>query len=296
MRECFARISRIAKDEATVLVRGETGTGKELVARTIHDHSPRASGPFVIVDCAALPENLLESELFGHVQGAFTGAVRPRAGAFECAEGGTVFLDEVGELPLAMQPKLLRVLESRTVRRLGESNARPVDVRIVSATHRDLRSMVNLGTFREDLYFRLAVLPLVVPPLRERLDDVPLLAQSFLPASETLSSDLARQLALQPWSGNVRELRNAVARVRVLGAAEAFGAPAARPGPGKEEPFPAVDSFEPFHEIRARWLDHLEREYVKKLLVVHRGNVSAAGKAAGLDRTYIYRLMRKHDL
>jgi two-component system, NtrC family, response regulator GlrR len=298
MRECFARLARIAGDDGTVLVQGETGTGKELVAQTIHDFSPRAGKPFVIVDCGALPENLLESELFGHVKGAFTGAKESRAGAFECAEGGTVFLDEIGELPLGMQPKLLRVLEARTVRRLGESRQRPVDIRIVSATHRDLRTMVNLGAFREDLYFRIAVLPLTVPPLRDRAGDVPLLAQSFLTDGATLSADLLGELARRPWVGNVRELRNFVARARVLGAADALASYGASPPAAARanESFPQIDPHEPFREVRARWLDHLEREYVRSLLSLHQGNISAVGKAAGLDRTYIYRLIRKHDL
>ena len=167
MRELFATLARVAAVDATVLVSGETGTGKELVAEAVHGASPRAGGPFVVVDCAALPDQLLQSELFGHARGAFTGAETARAGAIESANGGTVFLDEIGELPLAMQPALLRVLESRTVRRLGETAHRKVDVRFVSATHRDLRAMVTAGAFREDLYFRhRASLPLVVPPLR----------------------------------------------------------------------------------------------------------------------------------
>ena len=181
MRELFARLARIARAPASVLIEGETGTGKELVARAIHDASPRAGRPFVVIDCGALPENLLDAELFGHARGAFTGAVAARAGAFESAEGGTVFLDEIGELPLGVQPKLLRVLESRAVRRLGENDHRPVDVRVLSATHRDLRTMVNSRAFREDLYFRLAVLPVRVPPLRERPGDIIALAQHFLP-------------------------------------------------------------------------------------------------------------------
>lgn len=303
MRECFARIARIAKDDSTVLIQGETGTGKELVARTIHEFSRRVGQPFVVVDCGALPENLLEAELFGHVKGAFTGATHSRGGAFECADGGTVFLDEIGELPLSMQPKILRVLESRTIRRLGESSHRAVDVRIVSATHRDLRTMVNAGTFREDLYFRLAVLPIDVPPLRARAEDIPLLANTFL-GEGTLNAELLAELARRPWFGNVRELRNFVARARVLGAEDALASHASQGGgaaaparaPESGEAFPPVDPSEPFREIRARWIDHLEREYVGKLLGMHQGNVATVSKAAGLDRTYIYRLMRKHDL
>ncbi|AKU96106.1 Response regulator of zinc sigma-54-dependent two-component system [Labilithrix luteola] len=300
MRECFARVARIANDDSTVLIHGETGTGKELVARTIHELSSRGSQPFVVVDCGSLPENLLESELFGHVKGAFTGATHSRGGAFEEAEGGTIFLDEIGELPLSMQPKLLRVLESHTVRRIGETNFRPVNVRILSATHRDLRTMVNSGAFREDLYFRLAVLPVAVPPLRSRIEDISLLVESFLPEKGPISAELLGELQRRPWFGNVRELRNFVARARVLGAEDALAAHEDERHVGvppvEGEVFPPIDADEQFREIRVRWLDHLEREYISKLLVIHKHNISAVSKAAGLDRTYVYRLMRKHDL
>lgn len=302
MRECFARIARIVGDDATVLVQGETGTGKELVAKTIHEFSTRATQPFVIVDCAALPEHLLEIELFGHAKGAHANALHARGGAFECADGGTVFLDEIGELPLTMQAKLLRVLESRTVRRMGESQQRDVDVRVISATNRDLRTMVNAGAFRDDLYFRLAVLPINLPPLRARPEDISLLAESFMEGG-TLGPDLMAELSRRPWFGNVRELRNFVARARVLGTVDALTAQspsgpgaAAIPATRAEEIFPVVDPAEAFREIRGRWLDHLEREYIRKLLGVHQGNVTAVARSAGLDRTYIYRLMRKHDL
>src|SRR5678815_1765578 len=180
MRELFAQMARVAQTDAPVLILGETGTGKELAARAIHDASARASGPFVIVDCAALASSIIEGELFGHARGAFTGAVAARAGSFEAANGGTIFLDEIGELPLALQPKLLRVLESRTVKRLGESDHRPIVVRLVAATHRGLRRMVNAAAFREDLYFRIAVLPLMLPPLRARKPDIALLFKHFL--------------------------------------------------------------------------------------------------------------------
>ncbi len=225
MRELFARLSRVAPMDASVFVQGETGTGKELVARAVHDASPRATKPFVVVDCAALPENLLDAELFGHAKGAFTGAVGARAGAIESADGGTVFLDEIGELPITMQPKLLRVLESRSVRRIGETTYRTVDIRFVSATHRDLLTMVNAGEFREDLYFRMSVLPVSVPPLRERREDIELLANHFLrqhSGQGHLSPEVIRELVDRPWRGNVRELRNFIDRLRALGAAEAL--------------------------------------------------------------------------
>jgi transcriptional regulator with GAF, ATPase, and Fis domain len=300
MRELFAKLARIAGTDSTVLIQGETGTGKELVAEALHQASARVDQPFVIVDCGALPENLLEAELFGHAKGAFTGAANARAGAFEAAEGGTVFLDEIGEMPLAMQPKLLRAIESRTVRRIGESTYRKVSVRIVSATHRDLRTMVNSGAFREDLYFRLAVLPVTIPPLRGRTEDIPLLVQHFLPpgAAGQLPNELMRELTARPWLGNVRELRNFVERAVALGAKEAL----AMTSDGQRRPdtdakaLPAVDLDQPFKDLRERWLDHLERAYIAGLLQRHQWNVSAVAQAAGLDRTYVHRLIRKHEL
>jgi transcriptional regulator with GAF, ATPase, and Fis domain len=298
MRQLFARLSRVAKTTASVLVHGETGTGKELVARAVHDASPRSAGPFVVVDCAAIPENLVESQLFGHAKGAFTGALAARVGDIEAADGGTVFLDEIGELPATMQPKLLRVLESRTLRRVGETQERKIDVRFVFATHRDLRRMVNEGAFREDLYFRLAVVPVSVPPLRERLEDLPALVQRFLPAGSAtpLSPELAGELAKRPWLGNVRELRNFVERALAIGTREALSLAAeeaAAPAASVDEPVPFVQRFKDFRE---QWLDHGEREYVKRLLARHDRNVAVAAAEAGVDRTYIYRLIRKHAL
>ncbi|MDP9151193.1 MAG: sigma 54-dependent Fis family transcriptional regulator, partial [Myxococcota bacterium] len=223
MRELFATLAQLAPLECCIMIAGETGTGKELVARAVHHASPRASAPFIVVDCATLSESLIEAELFGHAKGAFTGAHQNRAGAFEAADGGTVFLDEIGELPISMQPKLLRVLESLTVRRLGESKHRSVNVRFLSATHRDLLSMVNRGEFREDLYFRLAVVPVRVPALRERVEDIDLLLTHFSPgAHEWLTPKVLRALQTRPWRGNVRELRNFAERARPIGPAEAL--------------------------------------------------------------------------
>jgi two-component system, NtrC family, response regulator GlrR len=299
MRSLFARLHQIARTDSTVLIQGETGTGKELVGMTIHEQSPRALKPYVVVDCAALPESLLDAELFGHTRGAFTGAVSARVGAIESAEGGTVFLDEIGELPLSLQPKLLRALESRAIRRVGETAPRPVNVRILSATHRDIRTMVNEGTFREDLYFRLAVLPVTVPPLRERREDIPLLMQSFAPAGTVLEQTMIDEALGWPWRGNVRELRNFVERVVAFGAREALLIPSGSSPPvvTHEPPLeiPPSTLDRPLREARATWLDTMERAYLRRLLERHEGNVTRAAEMAGIDRTHLHRLIRKHE-
>ncbi len=300
MRELFAQLARIAPMTSSVMIHGETGTGKELVARALHDASPRAGQPFVIIDCAALPEHLLESELFGHVRGAFTGAIATRAGAIEAADRGTVFLDEIGELPLSMQPKLLRAIESHTIRRIGETSSRAVDVRFVCATHRDLRTMVNAGAFREDLYFRLAVLPVEVPPLRERTSDIPLLVEHFMRGRPALPRETIQSLAARSWLGNVRELRNFVERIVALGPDEALALDAGKSAAPRrarpEDAAPPMAFDRPFREVREQWLEHLEREYVRALLQRHQRNIAEAARAAGVDRTYIYRLIRRHSL
>ncbi len=300
MRELFATLARVAPTDSSVLVQGETGTGKELVARAIHEKSLRSAHPFVVVDCAALPETLLESELFGHTRGAFTGAVAAREGVIESAAGGTVFLDEIGEVPLAVQPKLLRVLEARTVRRVGESQHRPVDARFIAATHRNLRQMVNAGAFREDLYFRLSVLPVVVPPLRERLEDIPLLLRAILSGNdvEWPAATFVAELMHRPWLGNVRELRSFVDRAVVFGAKKALSmSPAHDDETPKNAGDPALVSIDrPLKDAREAWMDHFERAYLEKLLERHQRNVPAAAQAAGVHRTYIYRLIMKHGL
>jgi len=322
MRGLFAYLARIAKSDSPVLIQGETGTGKELVAQAIHEASSRVDKPFVIVDCAALPESLIESELFGHAKGAFTGATSARTGAIEAADGGTVFLDEIGDLPMSVQPRLLRALESGTIRRVGETARRKVDVRFLSATHRDIRTMVNAGAFREDLYFRLAVLPVTVPALREHLDDIPLLVERFLPRGVLASPEIVAQLIKRPWLGNVRALRNFVHRVAVMGAEVALtfsdtggeGLPAmtnsANPQaanasggyPTTKQGPPCIADFDPtifdadFKRFRETWGDTGEREYVRRLLARHDRNVSHAAREAGVDRTYLYRLIRKHLL
>jgi len=300
MRRVFAVLEKAASTDATVLLTGETGTGKELVAQALHDRSRRAEGPFVTIDCGAMPENLIESELFGHVRGAFSGAVADRKGAFEEADGGTVFLDEIGELPLTLQPKLLRALESRQVRRLGTNQARKVDVRMVAATNRALADVVNAGAFREDLYYRLAVIEIELPPLRARRDDIPMLAMRFverftgradpLPAA-LLSSMLARQ-----WPGNVRELRNFVERNVSLGWPDPAGLAAAElkaAAPSTAHPGATVPVHLPLKEARMVWMDRFESTYVRALLDKTGGNVSQAARVAGVSRRFFQRTMAR---
>ena len=225
MRRTIEQAERVAPHgDVTILIGGETGTGKELLARAIHYHSPRAAAPFVEINCAAIPANLLESELFGHERGAFTGAVTAKPGLFELANGGTLFLDEIGNLPLELQPKLLRALESRSIRRVGGQAARQIDVRVVAATHVDLAAASRVGEFRQDLYYRLNVVALTLPPLRAREHDVELLAETFVTRIATtyglpvppLTPEVRAALRTQPWPGNVRELRNAIERALVL--------------------------------------------------------------------------------
>jgi two-component system response regulator GlrR len=303
MRELFMQLTKCANSDASVLVQGATGTGKELVAHELHSASRRAEQPFVVIDCASLPENLLEAELFGHARGAFTGAIAARVGAIESADGGTVFLDEVGELPLAMQPKLLRVLESHVVRRIGETEHRPVDVRFVSATHRDLERMVAQGQFREDLFFRLSVLPLEVPSLRQRPSDIPLLLNHFLgDRAGPLDAGTIELVTSQRWPGNVRQLRSFAERVVALGAERATAMlqgtelpPVPAPAPPPAHPL-RIDDALPFKVLREQWVEHLEREYLAALVARLGRNAGTLSEAAGLDRSYINRLFRKHGI
>lgn len=292
MRSLFERLAKAAASEATVLVQGETGVGKELVARALHSASSRAKGPFVVVDCGAIPEALFESELFGHVRGAFTGADRPRDGAVDAAQGGTLFMDEIGELPLSVQPKVLRMLESKTVRRVGESVQRPVDVRVVCATHRDLSRMVAVGSFREDLWFRVAVLLLSVPPLRERREDIPLLVERFA-QGRALDAALVQEMSGMPWSGNARELRNHVERVLTFGRDETPRVEEHKKS-GNES---SRDSLEqPYREAREELLEALEKRYLVGLLERERWNVTSVAERMEMTRTHIHRLMKKHAL
>jgi DNA-binding NtrC family response regulator len=303
MRELFADLERIAPTDLTLLIEGETGTGKDLVAESVHHASARAAGPYVIFDCGAVVPTLMESELFGHERGAFTGATSARAGVFEQAHGGTLFLDEIGELPRSLQPKLLRVLERREVRRVGSARTVALDVRVIAATNRDTRADVASGAFREDLYFRLTSAHVVVPPLRERLDDLPLLVDHFLsmegpgPGQRLVSPDLLALLRAQRWPGNVRELRNVVQGLahtpdRVL---RQLGARAVAPAPAVVRAGGA-SAIAPLREARREASDEFERRYLERVLAAAGGNVSRAAAIAEVSRQMLQKLIRKHRL
>ena len=308
MRAAFAMLERAATRDVTVLLEGETGTGKSQAARSIHDSSHRKDRPFLTVDCGAILGNLLESELFGHERGAFTGATDRRIGAFEEAHGGTVFLDEVGELPLDLQPKLLRALEAREIRRVGENRHRPVDVRVIAATNRDLRADVNNGKFRADLYFRLAVVTIAMPPLRKRPEDVPALVTEVLHSlqatdeeiAQLTTPDLLARCARAAWPGNVRELRNFLERCLVMRSALPVGSGGGMEGGEAESAghlaASAIDPNAPYATARDQVLADFERRYFEALLRKHDGKVARAAAAAGLDRRYVYRILRRHGI
>ncbi|HUS33403.1 MAG TPA: sigma-54 dependent transcriptional regulator [Kofleriaceae bacterium] len=298
LKQVTIAMHRAAASDATVLIEGESGTGKELFARAVHALSPRADGPFVAINCAAIPETLLETELFGHEKGAFTGATRSRAGAFESAAGGTVFLDELGELPLELQPKLLRALEERTVKRVGGDERIPLDVRVIAASNRNLRQMVNRGTFRADLYYRLNIVRLEVPPLRERRDDIALLATNFW---EQLSGShgaepppgLVEHLSQQDWPGNVRELRNSVERAFLMQDTELWKE---LESPTSSDTAYDFDDSLTFRAAKERATSQWERWYVAELVQRSGGNLSKAARAAHMDRTHLRELLRKYQL
>jgi two-component system, NtrC family, response regulator GlrR len=301
MRRLFALAGRVAASDVTVLIEGETGTGKDALCEAIHQASTRTGGPLIVVDCGAVPPNLFESELFGNEKGAFTGADRARAGAFEEADGGTLFLDEIGELPLPLQPKLLRVLEAREVRRIGSTQPRKVNVRVIAATNRDLREEVNRGSFRQDLYFRLEVMRLRVPPLRERPDDIPVLVEHFRSlakpgdAAPPFSDDTMRSFVAHPWPGNVRELRNAVERLTVLDDVP-FAASAAPEAADADGGADAIDIRVPFKDAKNALTDRFERAYLTAMLEATGGNISEAARRASIDRVYLLRLMGRYGL
>jgi DNA-binding NtrC family response regulator len=304
MQTVFEVLSKAAPSDATILLEGETGTGKEVSAEAIHLGSSRKDKPFLVVDCGAMPPNLLESELFGHERGAFTGAVSSRQGVFEAAGGGTVFLDEIGELSIDLQPKLLRVLERREVRRVGTNNHVPVNVRLVAATNRSLRDQVAAGKFRSDLYYRLAVVEVKLPPLRERLSDLAILVDHIVrglgavdaaTAARVRSPEFVEALGRHTWPGNIRELRNYLERCVAL---RDFAPPRSATGsmPSVSGPESAVNVGQPLREAREAWVSAFERRYLEELLRQHENRVSAAARAAGVDRIYFYRLLWKHGL
>ena len=300
MRATFHLLERAAASDVTVLFEGETGTGKSQAARAIHDASPRRDGPFLTLDCGALPASLMESELFGHEKGSFTGAELRRVGIFEDAKGGTVFLDEIGELPLELQSKLLHVIENREVRRVGANSFVPVDVRLLAATHRELRAEVNAGRFRADLFYRLAVLRVPLPALRQHLEDLPTIVAGLLPAltatpallERFTAPDFITRLAQLAWPGNVRELRNYLERCVLFEEELHDGATAHTSGPASPSAA-QIDLSLPWVEARKRGIDAFERAYLAALLAAHDGNVTRAAAAAEMDRAYLHRLIRR---
>ncbi|MFW5741105.1 MAG: sigma-54 interaction domain-containing protein, partial [Myxococcota bacterium] len=299
MRRLFSTLGRVAQSDTTVLLEGESGTGKEIIATEIVRRGPRRHKPFVIVDCASISPSLIESELFGHRRGSFTGAERDRMGAFEAANGGTVFLDEIGELPLDMQPKLLRALESQQVRRIGDHRPVTLDVRVIAATNRQLEREVNNGRFRDDLYYRLSVVTVRIPPLRDRLEDIPMLVNVFLrqldvrSGSQLFTRDVLADMARYDWPGNVRELRNYVERAVVLDIV-----PPASANPNRSQAAAAgtaapIDIDESYREAKARVVADFERRFVTALLTWSKGNISLAARKAGMDRMYLHRLVQR---
>ncbi len=318
LREVFSIIERVAPTDLTVLLMGETGTGKELACRALHNLSHRKKGLLRVFDCGAAPSTLIEAELFGHEKGAFTGATQSREGVFEQADGGTLFLDEIGELPLELQPKLLRVLEQREVRRVGSGRIRSVDVRVVAATNRKLRDEVEAGRFREDLYFRLAVVEVELPPLRERLEDLPLLVSHLLKRSSArfggrvvkgASDDVLALFQAYRWPGNVRELNNVLERavpftdddtISLDALPEALrgagGGASAGGTPAKGMVAAASVADLPFKDAKDQLIQAFERQYLVDLIERHGGNVSRAARAADMDRKSITRLLKKHGI
>jgi len=320
MREVFAILERIAPTSATVVLEGETGSGKEVVARALHQKSLRAGEPFVVFDCGAVPKDLIESELFGHEKGSFTGAVQSRAGLFEVAHGGTLFLDEIGELSLELQPKLLRALEHREIKRVGSNRPIKVDVRLIAATNRNLEAEVRNGRFREDLYYRLSVVRIPLPSLKDRREDVPLLARHFLrqapfnrgpdgePRIKGFSEEALVSLMEYHWPGNVRELLNVVERATSFADGDMVeiddlpphvldpGRRGNRRAADKTEPLPASRHHRTFKEAKEACIERFEHDYLSALLQRHRMSLSAAAREADIDRKHLRKLVRKYGL
>lgn len=329
MRQIFHILDRISTSAATVVIEGETGTGKEVVARTIHQKSNRSNGPFIVFDCGAVPENLIESELFGHEKGSFTGAARARKGLFEMAHGGTLFLDEMGELSIDLQPKLLRVLESRVVRPVGSNRSTPVDVRVIAATNRNLAEEVRSGRFRQDLFYRLSVVRLLLPPMRERIDDLPLLIEHLLGKEHanrssdghrritTVSAPALRTLKSYQWPGNVRELANVVERACSFSEGMSIevddlpdyivyghhshdnagsGIPEVDNKSTDDVKVPSDLADLAFKQAKETWLAAFESDYIENLLNKNKFNISSAAREADIDRKYFRKLMKKYGI
>jgi two-component system response regulator AtoC len=304
VREVFSMVEQVAPADATVLLRGETGTGKELVARAIHRRSPRRDRTFVAVNCTAIPKDLMESEFFGHERGAFTGAAGRRLGRFEQADGSTLFLDEVGDLDLAIQAKLLRVVQEQEITRVGGEDPVKVDVRIVAATNRDLETLVREGRFRDDLYYRLNVIPIRLPPLRERPGDLPALMEHFLGsfaarygrAAQIPPPELLAAARSYPWPGNVRELRNLCERAVLMGWAAV--APILGGASREDAAFaaPPADFSLPLLDARQKLVERFEREYLTRLLKEHRGRIGEVARAAGIAERNLYEKMKAYGL
>lgn len=315
MRQIFGILERISPSQATVIIEGETGTGKELVAKAIHENSLRKNKPFVVFDCSAVAPNLIESELFGHTKGSFTGAIKDRLGAFETASGGTLFLDEIGELSIDLQPKLLRALEEREIKRVGSTQSVKVDVRVICATNRNLKDEVQAETFREDLYYRLSVVKIQLPSLRERLEDIPLIIEKLLMNARynrkpdgqyyvmRVEDDAIKVLQRYQWPGNVRELNNIIER------AVSFATDGKIQGKDLQFVFNEVDSGDeatvrmnlvnvdrPFKEVKQEIVESFEKEYLQELLEKNKGNVSKAAREARIDRKHLRNLLIKYGL
>jgi len=306
MRHIFGLIEKIAPMDVPVIIQGETGTGKELVARAIHEHSTRRGGPFVVLDCGAIPASLIESELFGHERGAFTGAVSSRPGAFERAHGGTIFLDELGELRFDLQPKLLRVIENRELRRLGGNSLVSVNVRVLAATNRDLLKEIQAGHFREDLYFRLSVIHIQLPPLRDRAEDIPYICERVLADPETIAQRGRKQftsaamdlLTSYPWPGNIRELNNVLSHVLTFSESDEVDVaqlPTRIQGQVRDAPLTFNEHLS-FKVAKEQLLERFEREYLTQVLKRCQGNISRAAKESGLHRKSIERLAKKYQI
>ena len=309
MKEVIRQIQRVVDTDVTILIQGESGTGKELVARALHFNSKRRAHPFMVVNCSAIPENLLESELFGYERGAFTGAMKQRSGKFEDAHGGTLFLDEIGDIPSSVQTKLLRVLQEKTFERVGGNSPLTVDARVVAATNRSLESMVQQGAFREDLFYRLNVFPIKLPPLRERLEDIPLLAEHFLHRHSDLAGSRVKYIAHNvindmmnaPWRGNIRELENLLKRAIIKASGDTVtsielplsGPPAT---PHVVDPAPQVNFSSPFKEYLDTIVRDAEEKYILRMLRLYKGNINQIAKKMGVDRKTVYRKMADYHM